>query len=109
MAKYYGSVGYGVTSESEPHSGIYGIEEIVERNYYGDTLKTISKWTINSDSINDNKTIGDPSLSIIADPYAMNHFSDIKYVTYMGVKWKVLSVEVQRPRLILTIGGIYND
>lgn len=106
MAKFYGAIGYGYSEETKP--GVW--ENIVtERNYYGETLKTITKFTLNTDSTVDNVNPSDPTVSVISDPFALQHFSDIKYVTYMGVKWKVTSVEVQRPRLILSLGGIYHD
>ena len=30
------------------------------------------------------------------------------YAEIMGTKWKISEVEVQYPRLILTIGGVWN-
>jgi hypothetical protein len=30
------------------------------------------------------------------------------YVEFMGTKWKITNVEVQYPRLILSVGGVYN-
>ena len=105
MAKWYGRVGYDVkTVETEP--GIWE-PEIVERPYYGDLLKNVSKWAANTNSVNDNLTVAN-QISIVADPYAYQHFSSIKYVEFMGVMWDVTSVEPQYPRLILTVGGVYD-
>lgn len=47
-------------------------------------------------------------ISIIADPYAYENFFAVKYVEWQGVKWNVKSIDVQPPRLVLTIGGVYN-
>lgn len=101
--KFYGPVGYGVTEESSP--GVW-TDQIVERNYFGDVLKNYKKSST-GESINDNIEVSN-NISIISDPYALNHFHTIKYVKWMGAAWKVSAVDVQYPRLILTIGGVYN-
>lgn len=103
MAKFYGRVGYSVTEETRP--GIW-TNAITEHTYYGDVLKDSTKWQSGKD-LNDDLTVNN-RISILADQYAYQHFSQIKYVEWMGALWKVTNVEVQRPRLILTIGGVYN-
>lgn len=103
--KYYGTVGYAVTAEKQDQPGVWE-DTITERFYYGEVIKLYSKWQ-NSGNLNDNLTIGN-AISILADAFAIQNFSLIKYVTLEGVKWKVTNVEVQRPRLILTLGGEYN-
>jgi hypothetical protein len=103
MAKYYGAIGYATVSETSP--GIW-TEAITERNYYGEVLSR-SRRLDAPNEINDGITISN-NISIISDPYANQNFVNIKYLTYMGKKWKVANVEVQYPRLILTTGGLYN-
>ena len=102
--KYYGKVGYGIAEETSP--GVWE-DTVTERNYSGDFQRVITKWTVDSNSTNDD-LLTNASVSIIADPFAYNHFSQMKYLWFQGVKWKITSVEVQRPRLILTLGGVYN-
>lgn len=104
MAKFYGAIGYGISKEDRP--GIWEIE-ITTRNYYGDVIKRYIKNNQTS-KINDDIDITN-EISIIADPFAYTNFHAIKYVEFMGVKWKVTRIEVQHPRLILSIGGIYNE
>lgn len=105
MARYYGKVGYGITEEKPEGSGIW-VDEIVEKPYFGDTLRdSVSSQT--GYSINDNLNIGS-KFSILADPFAYQNFQYIKYIEYLGALWKVTSVEVQYPRLIITVGGIWN-
>lgn len=104
MAKWYGRIGYVETTETEP--GIWE-PEVTERPYFGDLLKNISKWATSSDSINDNLNVAN-QISIVADPYAYQHFSSIKYVEFMDAMWSVTSAEPQYPRIILTVGGVYN-
>lgn len=103
MSRFYGKVGYTDFVETVP--GVYQ-SKIVERNYYGDTIANFRRLD-NGDGINDNITLNN-KFSIVADPYAYDNFCNILYIEFMGTKWKVTNVEVQRPRLILTAGGVYN-
>ena len=103
MARFYGTIGYAKTVETS--KGVW-TDSIVERNYYGDVLRMSSHWQPN-ENLNDNLSIRN-QISIVADPYAYQNFSRIKYVVWMDQAWKVSSVTVNRPRLILEIGGVYN-
>lgn len=103
MAKFYGAIGYSVTEETRP--GIWK-ENIIERMYYGDLVRNTRRLQ-SSDKLNDNIDVSN-EISILADPFANDNFHSMKYVEFMGAKWKITSVEVQYPRLILTIGGVYN-
>lgn len=103
MAKWYGKVGYMQTVNTRP--GIWE-PQTTEYPYSGDILSNVSKWT-SSDKVNDNLDVAN-RISIVGDPFAYQNFSAIKYVEFMGALWEVKSVEVAFPRLILTIGGVYN-
>lgn len=103
MAKFYGKIGYGVTSEIRP--GVWD-ETITERPYYGDVNK-LSRRLESSDKVIDDITISN-EISILADPFAYENFHTMKYVEYMGAKWKINKVEVRFPRLTLVTGGVYN-
>lgn len=103
MAKFYGIIGYSVTEETSP--GVW-TESITERNYYGDVIRNTRRWQP-GEGLNDNLTINN-IISIVADPFAYQNFHAIRYIKWMGVSWKIDNIEVQRPRLILTIGGVYN-
>lgn len=104
MAKWFGVVGYGVQQQTIP--GVYE-DTITEREYSGDVIQNGSRWSTNPESTNDNLTISN-RISIVSDPFARDNFHTMRYVTFMGTKWKITSVDVQYPRLILTIGGVYN-
>ena len=103
MGKWFGKIGYAVTEETEP--GIWE-EQIIERDYYGDITSDRRKRQ-NSQGINDNLNLSNV-ISIIADPFAYENCSHMAYAEIMGTKWKISDIEVQWPRLILTIGGVYN-
>ena len=103
MAKFYGKVGYGISKETAP--GVW-VDEIVERPYYGELVKKKKKMQM-SDKVIDDINIAN-EISILADPFARDNFQYMRYVEFMGVKWKVTTIDVQFPRLILSIGGLYN-
>ena len=104
MAKFYGSVGYADTVETAP--GVWQ-EQIVEHNYSGDLIRN-TRQLQSGETLNDNINIAN-EISILADPFARQNFHKMRYVTFMGSKWKISKVEVNYPRLILTIGGLYNE
>lgn len=104
MAKWYGKIGY-VSKTVELRPGVWD-EEIIERAYYGDSYRN-TRMLQNSGFVNDNVNVGN-QISIVADPYAHNHIYDMRYAEFQGVRWKVTNVDVQLPRLILTLGGVYN-
>lgn len=103
MAKFYGVIGYVETKETAP--GVWA-EQVTERKYYGDILRNSRRYNA-GESVNDNIDINN-QISIVADAYAYQNFFAIRYISWMGSLWKISSVEVERPRLILTIGGVYN-
>lgn len=103
MAKFYGNIGFAETVETEP--GVW-VEEMTVRPYYGELVRNTRRLE-NSGGVNDNINISN-DISIIADPYANHNFHSIRYIEFMGAKWKVSNIEVRYPRLILTIGGVYN-
>lgn len=103
MAKFYGKIGFADTVETSP--GVW-TEKIVERNYFGDIIRNTRRLQ-SSDQLNDDINISN-EISIVADPYANQNFHSMRYVEFMGAKWKITNVEVRYPRLILTVGGVYN-
>ena len=104
MAKWYGKVGYSETVETA--SGVYMPQDTV-REYYGDVIRKSTRWAGNSDSTNDDLTVN-CQISIVADPFAIDKFYSMKWIELMGTKWKISNVEPQFPRLLLTLGGVYN-
>lgn len=103
MPKFYGAIGFAEMVEVRP--GVHE-EQITEHFYYCD-LNRNSRRLQPTDQLNDNVNISN-EVSILADPYANGNFHSIRYVEFMGAKWKVSNIEAQPPRLILTLGGVYN-
>lgn len=104
MAKWFGKIGFGVTSETKP--GVW-TESITLREYYGDLIRNTRRLQ-SGDQVNDDINVSN-EISIVSDPYANEHFYAIRYVEFAGAKWKVTNVDVQYPRLVLTLGGVYNE
>lgn len=104
MARFYGKVGFAIASEIRP--GVWD-DTITERYYFGDTIRNTRRHESGQDKVLDDVNISN-EFSIIADAFANENFHHIKYVEYMGVLWKVSTIAVQRPRLILSTGGVYN-
>ena len=104
MVRFCGKVGYADQVEIVP--GVWE-EQITERLYYGDVTRNTRRLE-GSDRVNQNILVNN-QISILADAYAYEHFFAMKYVWWMGQRWIVTNVEVQRPRLLLTIGGVYTD
>ena len=103
MAKFHDKIGYAQTTETAP--GVYE-EAITERDYYGDIVQN-RRLLRAGDQVNPDISLGN-SISIVADAYAREHFFAIRYAEWSGVRWTVQDVEVQPPRLILHLGGVYN-
>lgn len=103
MAKFHGKIGYSTSTEIAP--GVW-TDVISEREYYGDVIRESRQWT-NSGNVNENLVAAN-RITITADDFAFHNRSSMRYVIWDGDYWKVTSVEVQRPRLILSLGGVYN-
>lgn len=110
MAKFYGDVGYGVNQETAP--GVWQ-DVLVEKSYYGDVLNNGRRLVQAPRRVSPTGEVNDDidasnRISIVTDPYAQEHFYNIRYLKWVGVRWLVSNVEVAFPRLILTLGGVYN-
>ena len=104
MARYHGYVGYAIDVEAYP--GVWE-ERISEHEYFGDVLK--NRINMQQGSVVNAKITISNSISIIADPFAFEHVYAMRYVTYLGKKWSIVNVSIERPRLTLTLGGLYNE
>ena len=105
MTRFFGEVGYGSSIEDPSGSGVW-VDAITEFQYYGDVIRNARRLDA-GDNLNSELTVNN-SISIVADEYANEHFFDIRYVRWAGVLWTVTNVEVRSPRLILSLGGVYN-
>lgn len=103
MNKWHGIVGYITNTEVEPGDWR---PTVTETAYFGEVLEYTSRWN-STNSANDNTDIT-ARISIVADPYAYQNFSKIKFAEFMDAMWEVKSVSPKYPRLVLALGGVYN-
>ena len=103
MARFFGAIGYSVTEETAP--GVHK-EIITEKPYYGDVVRSTRELR-EGEQINDDISVQN-SISIVADAYANEHIFAMRYIRWQGVLWKITKVDVQRPRLVLRLGGVWN-
>jgi hypothetical protein len=104
MARFKGNVGY-IAEQVESAPGVWE-DQIVEFTYSGDVIRDNSK-PVPGDGLNKDVVVNN-NISILCNKYAIEHYHDIRYVVWEGVRWAVTNVEVQRPRLILSLGSVYN-
>lgn len=101
--KYHGKVGFVSFDEVTPGAEV---EKPIEREYFGDVIRNTKRWE-SAQQVNPNLKVNN-QISIVADPFARENLFAIRYVSWIGALWEVTSVDVQYPRFILSIGGVYN-
>ena len=105
MAKYSGMLGYVMPAKEDP-PGIWKPSAVVEKLGRGDLIGQ----TINNEDVgglSDGITVNN-QLSIIMDPFVNKNLESLKYVILYGTRWEIKSMTINRPRVILTLGGVYN-
>ena len=108
MARFSGTIGFLITKEADPveHPGVW-TEVVQEKRYYGDVLSNSRRWDQNG-NFNDNLTINN-RISVVADSFVKSNLGAMKFVRWLGDTWKITNVEIQYPRVIITIGGQYHE
>lgn len=105
--KYYGVIGFSDTEETS--NGVW--EDVIEeRPYRGDVLQSYRYWedASTNNQLNDNLMISN-RISIVSDPYAVQNLYKMKYLVWNKTKWKITGADVQYPRVILTISGVWME
>ena len=101
--KFYGEVGFGDTVEQA--AGVH-VDVITEKSYFGDVVRAARQLQA-EENLNRDLSVQN-SISIVADAFANEHFFAIRYVKWAGIRWTVSRVEIASPRLLLTLGEVYN-
>lgn len=104
MAKFHDRVGFLISRDNQ-RTGI-ATEQPVERSYYGRVIEHTRRWD-QSEHVNDDLSISN-QIAITANDYAFKYMSSIAYVHWMGGYWKVSSIRVKAPEIVLTLGGVWN-
>lgn len=112
MAKWFGKIGFAISRETTSGTGSAArgtgiwVNDIFEKSYYGDILRHSHSFS-ESDGLNDDIHITN-EISVIADPFALDHWQMMKYIVLSGTKWKISQVTILYPRITITVGGLYN-
>lgn len=106
MAKFYGEIGYSQDTVEEPSGSGIWVDQMIEFPYFGDVVRNTRRLE-DGEGLNSDISV-DNNISIVADQYANEHFSQIRYIRWMSQLWTVTKVEVKAPRLLLTLGEVYN-
>jgi hypothetical protein len=104
MPKCSGIIGYALAVETQP--GVW-TESITEKTYYGDVVKD-NRRIVDQSQINDNLNISN-NISVVCNSFMFKNMAFMKFITFIGSKWEISSVDIKPPRIIITIGGIYNE
>jgi hypothetical protein len=105
--RFRGTVGYATSEEGVP--GVWQ-DVITEVTYSGDVIRNARRLEpVSQVPPEANAPLAlENSFSILADAHAYANYMNIRYVNWEGVRWRVTNVEVRRPRLILTVGELWN-
>lgn len=103
--RFCGNVGFVNTTEQSP--GVY-LPVTTERKYIGDVLRNTTRWDPNSETVNDDLKVNH-RVSVVADSYMDENLGFMKYVVLNGVKWRIVSLSIERPRIMLELGEMYNE
>jgi hypothetical protein len=103
MARFHGMVGFAQSEETAP--GVWN-DVVREREYFGDVIRNTRRYET-TPNLNDNLDINN-QFSIVGDAFAYQNFGTMRFIRWMNGLWKITNVEIQRPRLLLTVGGVYN-
>jgi hypothetical protein len=104
--RFSGTVGFAISTETSP--GVWQ-DVVTERPYFGNVTRSARRLEpVSQVPPETNAGVSlENSISIVADADAYEHITDIRYVKWRGGYWQITNVEVSRPRLVLTIGGVW--
>lgn len=104
MPKCSGVIGYALAGETQP--GVW-TESIIEKKYYGDIVRDNRK-IVDQSEINGSINISN-NISVVSNKFMLENMAFMRYITFMKSKWKINSVDIKPPRIIITLGGLYNE
>lgn len=103
--KFSGKAGFRIDDvETEP--GVYE-PTIVVKAIKGSVVSNRYQHQNSDKSTIDNVRITN-QLSIVANQFLNEHISNLMYIEFQGVKWKVESFDIRPPRVVVSLGGVYN-
>jgi hypothetical protein len=101
--KYSGKIGFASKVETSP--GVWE-DEITERDYIGDVLQRTERLDTGSTIIPSYRTT--TSYSVLSDGVLKERYSDVRYISDQGTRWKVDSIIKKFPRMEMFVSEEYN-
>lgn len=101
--KVSGEIGYAKSIETTP--GVYD-DQITRKPFSGDLIQDTRKWE-SDQKVNDNLVLGN-RVSILASSFARANLDFMKFVKIGESYWEISNIQIQYPRLFLTLGSVYN-
>lgn len=105
MARAAVIIGSSKPMTEVPDDGI-ARDEYVERKFRA-TVTRLNNNMVSSGDVIDNLKM-DMNFQIKMDKWTYENFQWLRYLVYNGAKWKITNVQVQRPNMIVQVGGIFN-
>lgn len=106
--RFYGNVVYVEQVEREDRPGVM-VDKPTVRTVKGNVKKNFYRWKNNPNQSTLDAENVSHIIEIVADPYAINHFGSMRYIEWLGQKWKIESVDASSlPQLTIYVGGLYN-
>ena len=103
MNRWCGKIGFA--EQVETAQSVW-TDQITERTYRGDILRNTRRLQDSQEKIGYNISISN-QISVIGDAYIRDHFVGMRWIEFMGAKWKAAEVDAsQPPRLIITLGEL---
>lgn len=101
--KYSGKIGFATQVEANP--GVWE-DHIIERDYVGDVLQRTERLDLEGSVIPSYRTT--TSFSVLSDGVLKERYSDVRYISWRGVRWSVSSVIHKFPRMEMFVAEEYN-
>jgi hypothetical protein len=104
MSRCSGLIGYALAGETQP--GVW-TENITEKIYYGDVVRD-NRRIVDQGEINGSININN-NISVVSNKFMLDNLAFMRYITFANSKWKISSVDIRSPRVVITLGGLYNE
>lgn len=104
MPKCSGVIGYALAEETQP--GVW-TEGMVEKKYYGDIVRDNRK-VVDQGEINGSINVSN-DISVVSNKFMLTNMAFMRYISFANSKWKIKSVDIKPPRMIISLGGFHNE
>lgn len=101
--RYSGKIGYATKVETAP--GVWE-DVITEREHVGEVIQRTERLDQANSVIPSYRTT--TSFSVLSDGVLKERYSDVRYISWKGIRWSVSSVIHKFPRMEMFVAEEYN-